>query len=1420
MKALLLLVAIVLLSSVSVAGQSRTAERIVSVPFSQLDPTGNLPDGSVRYVLNGQPGTTPCTSGGTGSFAMKVAGQWQCGKLTPGIGTGDVLGTTASTPGEVVLFSSTNGRAIGRSNTLNGILLVSSGVASALASTGTGGVVRDATPTINTPVLVTPTIASFASAQHTHETAAGAGQLNATNVFSSGTIPTARIVTGAATISRCLRVNNLGQIAVAAADCGAGGGGAPGGSSGNLQVNEAGAFGALSNTMYDSPTGRLTFTQKANGNDTLNILRFTDTSPTGTLLRVRDAANATDLFAVNANGSVFAVSTLTIKNTAAPALPSAGNSVLWTDSTGKNLQVQDDAGNVSSTVRAVACSGTDKISAISSAGVVTCTSDQTTPGGSGITTLNTLTATSQSFAVVDDTNVTLTITPATSVHTFTLGWTGRLDAARMDINTVLNDAANTWTTGAQSFAAAASLTVPSAAGAAPTASGLIAYDTTSNTLEAGINGANRTVAFTASSQTLSDKTLDNSNTLNIRDTLLTLQDNSDPTKTANFELSAIGSGANRTVSLPNANSVTVIPTTATANQFVTHIDSAGVVQKAQPSFANLSGSLGPTQGGTGQTAVAQGDLLFGDAANSWARLAKSASATRYLSNTGASNNPAWAQVDLTNGVIGLLPVGNWSPLTTKGDLLTFTTTTVRLGVGTDGFALVADSTQAAGIKWAAVTASAGGSTTQLQRNNAGVLGGISGATSDGTNVTFGAGNIIIGSAASITPALGKLYVDSDDNKLYFGIDGSTVGEVFVSGLSAVNLASANVTGTLPLANGGTNQTSWTAARCVRVNAGGTALEAAAADCGSGGSGTPGGSDTQVQFNDATAFGGDAGLTYSKTTDTLTVGGALVLTATGAGFWEMAEGTAPSAVGNRVTVAAPTDVQTAGWVLSLPTTPGTSGQFLQTNGSGVTTWATPSGSGTVTATAGALTLNAVVLGAGSTDTKVSTGITTDGAATLNVGETGALVGDVRFFNLTSGRVRLVPVTGALGTSDLVLPARSATIATTTGTLTSGRCVEIDASGNFIQAAAACSSGGGTINAGATNTIPRYTASTTLDDSLLSDDGTTLVYTGSGGLSLTAGFVQLTEATPPSIVANTVQHAVVADVPAAGTQYLWGAAAGTGILRVANSSGVMTVTQDAGVSHLASSTSADLRSVLSDESGTGAALFAGGNIGAGTATTASANDNTTLIATTAYVQGELTAYASDTKTLTNTTYDTEGTGNAFTSTGKAFIPAGGCQGTTAFSNWDLPAATPAVAACVTGTVVIKGVLDFADTSGGFSAQNTIKLPSDFTGTIDAAIQWTTTATSGNVEWSVSTICTATDGTETDDPGAFNTASTVVTAAPGVANRVQTSAITSLTITGCAAGELMHVRVFRDGNDAQDTLSATVRLIGVELTIRRAQ
>lgn len=72
----------------------------------------------------------------------------------------------------------------------------------------------------------------------------------------------------------------------------------------------------------------------------------------------------------------------------------------------------------------------------------------------------------------------------------------------------------------------------------------------------------------------------------------------------------------------------------------------------------LAGTLGTANGGTNLTTYTQGDLLYASSSSVISKLAKDTNSTRYLSNTGTTNNPAWAQVNLANGVTGNLPVGN------------------------------------------------------------------------------------------------------------------------------------------------------------------------------------------------------------------------------------------------------------------------------------------------------------------------------------------------------------------------------------------------------------------------------------------------------------------------------------------------------------------------------------------------------------------------------------------------------------------------------------------------------------------------------------------------------------------------------------------------------------------------------------------
>src|SRR5690606_1144246 len=76
------------------------------------------------------------------------------------------------------------------------------------------------------------------------------------------------------------------------------------------------------------------------------------------------------------------------------------------------------------------------------------------------------------------------------------------------------------------------------------------------------------------------------------------------------------------------------------------------------STLTIEGILNVENGGTGLSSASQGDILYSSSTNTYSLLNKDTNATRYLSNTGVDNNPAWAQIDLSNGVTGDLPVTN------------------------------------------------------------------------------------------------------------------------------------------------------------------------------------------------------------------------------------------------------------------------------------------------------------------------------------------------------------------------------------------------------------------------------------------------------------------------------------------------------------------------------------------------------------------------------------------------------------------------------------------------------------------------------------------------------------------------------------------------------------------------------------------
>ena len=232
---------------------------------------------------------------------------------------------------------------------------------------------------------------------------------------------------------------------------------------------------------------------------------------------------------------------------------------------------------------------------------------------------------------------------------------------------------------------------------------------------------------------------------------------------------------------------------------------------------------------------------------------------------------------------------------------------LSIGGGLNGYFLQTDG--AGVLSWAAGgggggNGSPGGANAQIQFNDAGTFGGDTGLTYNKTTDTMSAVNVNVAGEANL----------------------GSVDNVTITGGSAGYVLRTDGTGNL----------SWVA--------------------GGGGNGTPGGSNTQVQFNDESLFAGTASFTFDKNTGILTIPIISATTVSASGFQTTGNLTAGNIKANTLAnIAGNLRVSgnvnftgaanvTLGPVANLKISGGTNGYVLTTDGLGNLDWLAAGGGG--------------------------------------------------------------------------------------------------------------------------------------------------------------------------------------------------------------------------------------------------------------------------------------------------------------------------------------------------------------------------------------------------------------------------------------------------------------------------------------------
>ena len=288
-------------------------------------------------------------------------------------------------------------------------------------------------------------------------------------------------------------------------------------------------------------------------------------------------------------------------------------------------------------------------------------------------------------------------------------------------------------------------------------------------------------------------------------------------------------------------------------------------------------------GGTGATSLTDGGVLLGSGTGAVTAVAALGDGSIVIGD--GSGDPTTLDVGSSTAitVLGTVATGTWQA------------TDVGVAYGGTGASTLTDGGVLLGSGSGAISALAVLSDGQMiVGDGSGDPVAESGATlrtsigvGTGDSLTF-TGLTVSGTGASALDVGGGLNIGTGDVAL-IGTDGKLSGPLsstIIDDLSAANLTGipgGQITGAIAAVSGAalttlnaSNLSSGTVATA-RLGSGTASSSTFLRGDGSWqtvGGGSPGGSDTQVQYNDGGSFGGDAGLVYAAGTDTLTLAGPL------------------------------------------------------------------------------------------------------------------------------------------------------------------------------------------------------------------------------------------------------------------------------------------------------------------------------------------------------------------------------------------------------------------------------------------------------------------------------------------------------------------------------------------------------------------